>query len=66
GAGLAGITSRDVTAAASMSSKPTMSPYRLWHYHKIKVLKRRGYGFTNRKRLFQRVYLDLHGYALFG
>jgi transposase len=34
--------------------------------NKIKVLKRRGYGFTNRKRLFQRVYLDLHGYALFG
>ncbi len=33
---------------------------------KIKVLKRRGYGFTNRKRLFQRVYIDLHGYALFG
>ncbi len=33
--------------------------------NKIKVLKRRCYGITNHRRLFQRVYLDLHGYAMF-
>lgn len=33
--------------------------------NKIKVLKRRCYGITNLDRLFQRVSLDLHGYALF-
>lgn len=32
--------------------------------NKIKVLKRRCYGITNRDHLFQRVYLDLNGYAL--
>jgi len=32
--------------------------------NKIKVLKRRCYGITNRQHLFQRIYLDLHGYAL--
>jgi hypothetical protein len=30
------------------------------------VLKRRSYGLSNLKRLFQRLYLDLEGYALFG
>lgn len=33
--------------------------------NKIKVLKRRSYGLFNPKRLFQRVYIDLHGYDLF-
>jgi len=33
--------------------------------NKIKVLKRRSYGITNLKRLFQRIYLDLEGYRLF-
>jgi transposase len=33
--------------------------------NKIKVLKRRCYGITNTDHLFQRVYLDLRGYALF-
>jgi len=33
--------------------------------NKIKVLKRRSYGITNLKHLFQRVYLDLEGYRLF-
>lgn len=33
--------------------------------NKIKVLKRRCYGITNRDHLFQRVYLDLSGYARF-
>jgi len=33
--------------------------------NKIKVLKRRCYGITNHRRLFQRVSLDLHGYAMF-
>lgn len=33
--------------------------------NKIKVLKRRCYGITNRDRLFQRVYLDLRGYTIF-
>ena len=34
--------------------------------NKIKVLKRRCYGITNLAHLFQRVYLDLNGYARFG
>lgn len=34
--------------------------------NKIKVLKRRCYGITNLKHLYQRVYLDLNGYAKFG
>lgn len=34
--------------------------------NKIKVLKRRCYGITNRDHLYQRVYLDLGGYAQFG
>jgi len=33
--------------------------------NKIKVLKRRCYGIFNLKHLFQRIYLDLHGYRLF-
>jgi len=33
--------------------------------NKIKVLKRRCYGIASRHRIFQRVYLDLHGYAMF-
>jgi len=33
--------------------------------NKIKVLKRRSYGITNLKYLFQRIYLDLEGYRLF-
>ena len=32
--------------------------------NKIKVLKRRCYGITNHKHLFQRISLDLQGYAL--
>ena len=34
--------------------------------NKIKVIKRRCYGITNLKHLYQRVFLDLNGYALFG
>jgi transposase len=34
--------------------------------NKVKVLKRRCYGITNLKHLFQRLYLDLEGYRLFG
>jgi transposase len=34
--------------------------------NKVKVLKRRCYGLTNLKHLFQRLYLDLEGYRLFG
>ena len=34
--------------------------------NKLKVLKRRCYGMTNLKHLYQRVYLDLSGYAHFG
>lgn len=33
--------------------------------NKVKVLKRRSYGIFNLKHLFQRIYLDLHGYRLF-
>jgi transposase len=33
--------------------------------NKIKVIKRRCYGILNIKHLFQRIYLDLSGYALF-
>jgi transposase len=33
--------------------------------NKIKVLKRRSYGLTNLRHLFQRIYLDLEGYRLF-
>jgi transposase len=33
--------------------------------NKIKILKRRCYGIFNLKHLFQRIYLDLHGYRLF-
>ena len=33
--------------------------------NKIKVIKRRCYGILNVKHLFQRIYLDLSGYALF-
>jgi transposase len=33
--------------------------------NKIKVLKRRSYGITNLKHLFQRIFLDLEGYRLF-
>jgi len=33
--------------------------------NKIKVLKRRSYGMTNLKHIFQRIYLDLEGYRLF-
>jgi transposase len=33
--------------------------------NKVKVLKRRCYGIFNIKHLFQRIYLDLHGYRLF-
>lgn len=33
--------------------------------NKIKVIKRRCYGLTNIKRLFQRLWLDLEGYSLF-
>ncbi len=32
---------------------------------KLKVLKRRCYGIFNLQHLFQRIYLDLHGYRLF-
>lgn len=31
----------------------------------IKVLKRRGYGLLNLDHLFQHLFLDLEGYALF-
>jgi transposase len=34
--------------------------------NKIKVLKRRCYGITNVRHLFQRLFLDLEGYRLFG
>jgi len=34
--------------------------------NKIKVLKRRCYGLFNLKHLFQRIFLDLEGYRLFG
>jgi len=34
--------------------------------NKVKVLKRRCYGITNLAHLFQRLYLDLEGYRLFG
>ncbi len=34
--------------------------------NKVKVLKRRCYGITNITHLFQRLYLDLEGYRLFG
>jgi transposase len=34
--------------------------------NKVKVLKRRCYGITNLTHLFQRLYLDLEGYSLFG
>jgi len=34
--------------------------------NKVKVLKRRCYGITNLKHFFQRLYLDLEGYRLFG
>jgi transposase len=33
--------------------------------NRVKVLKRRCYGIFNLKHLFQRIYLDLHGYHLF-
>jgi transposase len=33
--------------------------------NKVKVLKQRCYGIFNLKHLFQRIYLDLHGYRLF-
>ena len=33
--------------------------------NKIKIIKRRGYGILNVKHLFQRILLDLAGYALF-
>jgi transposase len=33
--------------------------------NKVKVLQRRCYGIFNLKHLFQRLYLDLHGYRLF-
>ena len=33
--------------------------------NKVKVLKRRCYGIFNLQHLFQRIYLDLHGYHLF-
>ena len=33
--------------------------------NKLKVLKRRCYGIFNLQHLFQRIYLDLHGYRLF-
>jgi transposase len=33
--------------------------------NKIKVIKRRCYGILNVKHLFQRIHLDLSGYALF-
>ena len=34
--------------------------------NKIKVLKRRCYGITNISHLFQRIWLDLEGFKLFG
>jgi transposase len=34
--------------------------------NKVKVVKRRCYGITNLTHLFQRLYLDLEGYRLFG
>jgi transposase len=34
-------------------------------HNKVKVLKRRCYGIFSLKHLFQRIYLDLHGYRLF-
>jgi transposase len=34
--------------------------------NKVKVLKRRCYGITNVKHLYQRLYLDLEGYRFFG
>lgn len=34
--------------------------------NRVKVLKRRSYGLSNLTRLFQRLSLDLEGYALFG
>ena len=33
--------------------------------NKIKVIKRRCYGITNIKHLYQRIHLDLEGYAKF-
>ncbi len=33
--------------------------------NKIKVIKRRCYGIINTEHLFQRIYLDLHGYSLY-
>jgi transposase len=34
--------------------------------NEIKVLKRRCYGITNISHLFQRIWLDLEGFMLFG
>jgi transposase len=34
--------------------------------NKVKVLKRRCYGITNVSHLFQRIWLDLEGFKLFG
>ncbi|MBK1722581.1 transposase, partial [Thiocystis violacea] len=34
--------------------------------NKLKVIKRRCYGMTNLNHLYQRVYLDLNGYAQLG
>ena len=33
--------------------------------NKIKVIKRRCYGIINTEHLFQRIYLDIHGYSLY-
>ncbi len=33
--------------------------------NKIKVIKRRCYGILNKDHLFQRIYLDISGYARF-
>ena len=34
--------------------------------NKLKVIKRRCYGLLKREHLFQRLYLDLFGYTLYG
>lgn len=34
--------------------------------NKIRVIKRRCYGIFNVKHLFQRIFIDIEGYSLFG
>ena len=56
---------RNTTTQKQLSALPDTSGWVEGINNKVKVIKRRCYGITNLKHLFQRIFLDLQGYDVF-